>query len=86
MKTGLEIERSATLVKAKDAVARCSITDKEHVTLKKLGKTKKTVGEIIEMAKSLEKDYSFFVYNCRHFVIELLRLITAESPPATLVK
>lgn len=79
VKSGLEIERSSTLARAKEAVARCSITKEEHVTLKKLGKTKKTVGEIIEMAKGLEQDYNFVLYNCRHFVIDLLTKITFNT-------
>ena len=47
--------------------------------MKKLGKTKKTVGEIIEMAKGLEQDYNFVLYNCRHFVIDLLTKITFNT-------
>lgn len=75
MKTGLEIERSNTLERAKEAVARCSIAEMRHVTISKLGTSKKCVGEIVENAHSLNRNYNFVLYNCRHFVLDLLKLI-----------
>jgi hypothetical protein len=70
----LEFDRTTTIERAKEAVARCSVTTADHVETTKLGKTKKTVGEIIDAASKLNsKEYNFVTYNCRHFVLALLK-------------
>jgi hypothetical protein len=46
----LEVERSSNLERAKEAVARCSVTDSSKVETEKYSKTNKTVGEIVEIA------------------------------------
>ena len=69
------MERANTLDRAKEAVAKCSVSDLEKVEAQKLGKTQLTVGEVLEAALTLERDYCFFRYNCRHFVLDLLKLI-----------
>ena len=64
-----------TFDRAKLSVARCSLSKLEKVDTKVLGKTKKTVGEIFEVASSYEREYSFISYNCRHFVLDVLKEI-----------
>ena len=75
VKSGLEIERSSLFDRAAEAVARCSNADKSKVVTNKLGRTDKTVGQIVEIAIKLNKEYSFLSYNCRHFVLDLLKQI-----------
>eukprot|EP00347_Sterkiella_histriomuscorum_P015526 403356697 len=75
VKSGLEVDRSNTFERAKDAVARCSDARMDQVTTKKLGKTNKNIGEIVDEARKLNREYNFFTYNCRHFVLDLLQNI-----------
>ena len=79
VKSGLEVERSNTFVRAKDSVARCSLTAVENVQTKRIGTTGLTIGELVEAANSLSREYNFITYNCRHFVVDFLKIIKRQS-------
>ncbi len=54
VKSGLEVERTSLLDRAKDSVARCSNASKEQVQIKKLAKSKNmTVGDVMIRALRL---------------------------------
>ena len=38
-----------------------------------------TVGQVVDAALSLSRDYNFVTYNCRHFVYDLLNIIKQTS-------
>ena len=71
----MEVERTSTFERAKCSVARCSGASPKLVVTSKLAKCKKSIGEIVEIANTLNKKYNFFTYNCRHFVLDLLKQI-----------
>jgi len=74
VKSGCEIDRAGSLEHAKEPISRCSNANVENVQTMSLGKPNRcsTVGQIINAASQFEREYSFFSYNCRHFVLDVL--------------